>query len=241
MDLLKVKGIIIKEVAYKDNDKIVTILTDKLGKISCLAKGAKKTNSPILANCQYLVYSEFVLYKSKTFYHINSASVINLFYNFRIDFDKLQIGFELTRILQIVVDENEDTSNILKLFLNTIYALENFDKNSKLVVASFKIKLFSLLGFAPRIDKCSTCFENLNEKIKNKSIYYDYVNNTFICGDCIKNGDRRRYIELYESSVIAIRYVVISPIQKIFSFDLKDVENFNLFGQVFADTMTNGI
>ena len=29
--------------------------------------------------------------------------------------------------------------------------------------------------------------------------------------------------------------------EKIFSFDLKDVENFNLFGQVFADTMTNGI
>ena len=46
MKLIKVKGIVIKEVPYKDNDKIITILTDTLGKISCLAKGAKKTNSP---------------------------------------------------------------------------------------------------------------------------------------------------------------------------------------------------
>ena len=72
MDLIKVKGIVIRETTYKDNDKIITLLTDKLGKISCMAKGAKKNNSPILANCQYLVYSEFVLYKSKNFYMLQS-------------------------------------------------------------------------------------------------------------------------------------------------------------------------
>ena len=39
MDLIKVKGIVIKETPYKDNDKIITLLTDKLGKISCMVKG----------------------------------------------------------------------------------------------------------------------------------------------------------------------------------------------------------
>ena len=34
------KGIIIRETNYKDNDKILTVLTDKLGKISCIAKGS---------------------------------------------------------------------------------------------------------------------------------------------------------------------------------------------------------
>ncbi len=244
MKLLKVKGIVIKEIPYKDNDKIITILTDTLGKISCLAKGAKKTNSPILANCQYLVYSEFVLYKGSNFYHVNSASVINLFYNLRIDFDKLQIAFELTKILQTVTDENEDTSKVLKLFLNTIYVIENLDKNQKLVVSAFKIKLFSLLGFAPRIDKCSICMNSLKEDkemLKNNGIYYDYVNNTFCCFNCVKNRDKRRYINISESTIIAIKYVVLSEISKVFSFELKDVDNFSLFGQVFADTMTNGI
>ena len=244
MNLLKVKGIVIKEILYKDNDKIITLLTDKLGKISCLARGAKKTNSPILANCQYLVYSEFILYKGTNFYYINSASVINLFYNLRIDFDKLQVAFELTKILQTVTDENEDTSSILKLFLNTIYVIENLDKNIKLVVATFKIKLFCLLGFSPRIDKCSLCLCNLKEDremLKDKGIYYDYVNNTFCCANCVEGKDKRRYINVSEATIIAIKYVVISEIPKVFSFDLKDVDNYSLFGQVFADTMTNGI
>ena len=60
MKLFKVKGIVIKEIQYKDNDKIITLLTDEFGKISCLAKGAKKNNSPLLAACQLFVYSEFV-------------------------------------------------------------------------------------------------------------------------------------------------------------------------------------
>ena len=90
MKLIKIKGIVIKETSYKDNDKIITLLTDTYGKISCMAKGAKKTNSPILANCQYLVYSEFVLYKGTNFYHVNSASIINMFYKLRTDFENLQ-------------------------------------------------------------------------------------------------------------------------------------------------------
>ena len=90
MNLIKVKGIVIKEVQYKDNDKIITILTDTLGKVACIAKGAKKTNSPILANCQYLVFNEFVLYKNKNFYYINSATSIDTFYNLRVDLDKLE-------------------------------------------------------------------------------------------------------------------------------------------------------
>ena len=88
MKLLKVKGVVIKEIAYKDNDKIITLLTDELGKISCMAKGAKKTNSALLASCQLFVYSEFILYKGSTFYHINSAESIDTFYALRIDLDK---------------------------------------------------------------------------------------------------------------------------------------------------------
>ena len=129
MNLIKVKGIVIRETQYKDNDKIITILTDNLGKVSCIAKGAKKTNSPILANAQYLVYNEFVLYKSKNFYYINSATVIDTFYNLRVDLDKLETCFELTRLLNKVTDENEDTSYVLKLFLNTLFILNKLNNH----------------------------------------------------------------------------------------------------------------
>ena len=240
MNLIKVKGIVIKEISFKENDKIITLLTDNLGKISCIARGAKKTNSMLLACSQFLVYSEFVLFKGKSFYYINSATIIDTFYNLRIDFDKLQIAFELSKLVISVTDENVDTSTCLKLFLNTMFVIQNEIKNLKLVVATFKIKLFSILGFRPMINSCSSFSKNISE-IEDKYIYYDFVSNVFICDSCSSKFDKNRLIKIKKSTLIAIKYVIYSDIKKVFSFELKDISDFSVFGQVYAETMLNGI
>lgn len=249
MRLIKAKGVVIKETTYSDNDKIITILTDDIGKISCMAKGSKKTNSPILASSQYLVYSEFVLYKGTSFYYVNSADVINTFYNLRIDLDKLNIVFELTRLIQATTDENQDTSGVLRLFLNTLYVIEKLNKNLKLVESIFKIKLLDLLGFARPINKCYICGKDLlplsksGSNIEFDNIYYDYVTNTFVCSNCIKGKEKQRYIELSKDCTLAINYVIKSDVKKIFSFDLKkdSLRQFMIFAQAFSDSMTNGL
>lgn len=240
MKLIKVKGIVIRESTYKDNDKIITILTDSIGKVSVIAKGAKKTNSPYLASSQYLVYSEFVLYQNTGYFYLNSASVINTFYNLRIDLDKLQIVFELTKLINSVTDENQDCEKILKLFLNTIYALDKLDKDKKLIVNAFKIKLFTLLGFAPRQDKCANCSKLLLDS-EEEFVYYNYVDNVFLCENCKGIGDSRNVIRLTKATFNAIFYVIRSDLKKMFSFELKSYTDFELFGQVFTDTIFSGI
>ena len=240
MKLIKVKGIVIRETAYKDNDKIITILTDSIGKVSVIAKGAKKTNSPYLASSQFLVYSEFVLYQNTGYFYLNSAAVINTFYNLRIDLDKLQTVFELTKLINSVTDENQDCERILKLFLNTIYALDKLDKDKKLIVNAFKIKLFTLLGFAPRQDKCANCSKSLLES-EDEFVYYNYVDNVFLCENCKGIGDSRSVIRLTKATFNAISYVIRSDLKKMFSFELKSYTDFELFGQVFTDTIFSGI
>lgn len=231
------KGIIIKETPYKDNDKILTILTDKLGKISCIGKGSKKSNSPILACSQYLVYSEILLYRSNNFYYINSADVISTFYDFRIDFDKLEIAFELTRLINIAVGENEDTSDILRLFLNTIYMIQENKKDVSLLKSIFKIKLFAILGFAPNTNNCIKC----GQVIKTDFSYFDYVSNSFICDKCYNIENKNRYIKLKYSTILAIRYICASNIEKIFSFNVTDIKNLEIFANTYQDILTNDI
>lgn len=240
MKLTKIKGIVIKETSYKDNDKIITILSDELGRVSVIAKGAKKTNSPYLASSQYLVYSEFVLYKSTNYYYINSSEVINMFYSLRVDFEKLQIAFELTKLVYSVTDENQDTSQVLKLLLNTLYVIDKMNKDEKLVSAIFKIKLLDILGFTPRLDVCNNCRKKLYEDPEEK-IFYDYINNAFFCRECVLNSSKKQYIEISVPTLIAINYVVRSDVKKIFSFELKEKYDFELFGQVFTEAISNSI
>ena len=230
MKLLKVKGIVIKEVPFKDNDKIITLMTDKLGKISCMAKGAKKTNSALLASCQLLVYSEFVLYKGTSFYHINQAEIIDTFYSFRTDYDKLEKAYEITKVLNSLTAENEeDTSKILSLFLNSLYVISKETYSFDYIISIFKLKMLSLLGYSPSIIACSNCNKKMLEKNNNK-YYYSYVTNSVLCGDCynklkkenlerIKNGG---YKEIGMSAFYALTYIIYSDTKKVFSFKIDD-------------------
>lgn len=235
MRLFKVKGVVIKDVLYKDNDKIITLMTDKFGKISCMAKGAKKTNSALLGPCQLFVCSEFVLYKGKSFYHINSAEVINTFYNLRSDLDKIDSACEITKILNSFTFENQESSEVLSLYLNTLYMTANIDKDLKFILNVFKLKLLGLSGFVPKFNRCKTCGEDL---IKNKkeTNYLSVNTNHVICEEC-KNKQKQEskqeenkiqeeydiyeeYIKVSEPVLFAINYVLISETKNIFKFEL---------------------
>lgn len=226
MKLFRVRGVVIKEIPYKENDKIITLMTDTLGKISCMAKGAKKTNSALLAPCQFLVCSEFVLYKGTSFYHINSAEIVDTFYNLRVDYDKLQLAYEVTKILNSIIYENQESDGTLSLFLNTLYVIENTDKLPMYITDVFKLKLLSLIGYTPNIVRCEKCSEKMIEKeSKNISYYYSYDTNTCLCEACYKSlSDEelrsKKYIKLSEAVFYAISYVIASDIKKVFSFEL---------------------
>lgn len=227
MKLLKAKGIVIKETQYNDNDKILTVLTDEYGKISCIAKGAKKTNSSLLAPCQFLVCSEFVLYKGTNFYHINSAEIIDTFYNLRIDYDKLQIAYEVTKILSQTICEGEESKEILSLFLNTLYVIENKEMHSEFVLSIFKLKLIQLLGYMPDVVLCSRCGQTMLNK-DAKYYYYSIIENAAYCEKCYNtqnNGaefnKKNSCIKINQAVYYGTLYVLSSNIKKIFNFNLE--------------------
>ena len=49
MSLIETGGVIIKAQEYKENDKLLWIFTEKLGKITVIAKGAKKNKSKLFS------------------------------------------------------------------------------------------------------------------------------------------------------------------------------------------------
>ncbi len=241
MKIFKVKGIVIKEIVYKETDKIITLMTDKLGKISCMAKGAKKNNSPILASSQFLVYSEFLLYKGTSFYHINSAEMLESFYSIKTDYEKLDKAFEVTKALNKVAYENEDSEELISLYLNTLFVIANKDKDFRFVNSIFKLKAMSLTGYSPHIYRCNKCDQVMVNKDRILDAYFDKTNNRCECKECyekIRSEDiqaAKRYRHISNAVLISILYVISSPIKKVFNFELseKEVREFEDFVNVY--------
>ena len=63
---LVTKGIVLRATATKEADYILNILTDSLGRIAVVARGARRKGSRIAAGSELLAFSELVLYQRGT-------------------------------------------------------------------------------------------------------------------------------------------------------------------------------
>lgn len=221
------KGIIIAENNMGDFDKMLTMLTPGVGKISCVAKGARRPNSALLAGTQFLCFGEYVMYRGKEHYTINSCESIEVFYNLRTDLDKLSVAVNITKIIQDITNENENSFKILQLYLNTLYMLSETDKDMDFITAVFKLKLLCYLGFRPKIESCVSCREKENLE------YFSIKDNGIKCMACARQD--KGAIKISESTYLALKYIITAPSKKLFSFSLKDesLQELKLISKVY--------
>jgi DNA repair protein RecO (recombination protein O) len=214
MKQVKVSGVVIAENNMGDYDKMITLLTPNLGKISCSARGARRSKSLLLSGTQFLCFGEYQLFKGSDTYRINSCETIEMFYNIRTDLDKLMYASYITKIVNDVTTENQNSYNTLKLFLNTIYAISETDKSLALITSVFKLRLLKILGFAPNTKTCVSCKETEN------LTHFSIIDNGFKCSNCAKQDTGA--IHMSEATQNAIKYIMITDPKKIFSFSLSD-------------------
>ena len=219
MGILKTKGIIIAESNMNDFDKMLTILTPN-GKIGCAAKGARRPKSMLMAATQFLCFGEYMLYSNSKSYNMNSCEIIELFYNIRTDFEKLNYVALITKIINDVTDENQNTYKILQLFLNTLYVISETDKNMDLILSIFELRLLCILGFMPIVDKCVQCGNS--ETLE----YFSLKDNGFKFNTCGKQD--KGAIEISEATQNAIKYIIKAPAKKIFSFNISEENIYQL-------------
>lgn len=228
MGMIKTKGIVIAEHNMGDFDKMLTILTPGMGKISCAAKGARRPKSSLLAGSQLLCFGEYILYKGASTYNVNSCDIIEVFYNIRTDLDKLKYVAHITKILSDVTTENQNTYKILQLYLNTLYVISETEKDKDLALSIFKIKLMCLLGFTPKIDRCVNC--------NTQAISFFSLKDSGIkCINCGKQDTS--CIEISEATALALKYIVLSPAKKLFSFNVteKSIKELEIIAKLYTN------
>lgn len=167
-----------------------------------------------MSSTQFLCFGEYILYKGNNTYNINSCETIEMFYDIRIDLDKLKYAVYITKIINDVTTENQNSYKILQLFLNTLYVISKTEKDLSLVISIFRIRLMSIIGFRPNIDKCTNC-----DKTEEFS-YFSFLDNGFKCTSCGRLD--KGAVQISETTKDAIRYIVLSDAKKIYSFEISE-------------------
>ena len=142
-------GLVLRETVTRETDKILTVLTPDRGKISLIARGARRKNSRLAAACQLLAYSELTIYEKGQWFMLDEAETLELFTGLRTDFVALSLASYLADLTDATA-QGEDTSQLLRLLLNALYALSVLHKPPQLVKPAFELRLMALSGFRLR-------------------------------------------------------------------------------------------
>lgn len=227
--LIKTKGIVLSEANYSETDKILTILTYDLGKISCIAKGSRRNQSRFLASSQMFAFSDLILFKGQgELYHINSAELIDSFYSLRYNLDKLDVAMECVKFVKDNTYENQNAFNILKLIINTLYIITASNKDLSQIKNVFYIKFLCMLGYAPNVKRCGNCGK------KEGLTAFSVKNKMVLCDECKKKED----FDISIGARLALEYIVHSKLKDIFSFEVNEeiLKELDLIRKIYVET-----
>ena len=214
MPYIVTNGIVLRETETKDADKILTLLTAERGKISVIARGARRRRCKYAACAQSLAWSEWSLTQRGEWYYANEGSTLELFDGLRTDLAAMALGFYFAELTEAVTNQDEGAPELLRHLLNGLYALSALRKPPPLTKPAFELKLLCLAGYEPLADSCAYC-----GRTDPEHPMLDVVQGVLRCGRCGAE-ESALSMPLCRDSLAALRHIVYGDPKRLYSFTL---------------------
>ncbi len=144
MGSVTTEGLILKRRNFGEADRILTVLTDRFGKISIVARGVRKITSRRAGNIEILNNVKLHLFKSKS-YTLTEAESIDTFSALKENLTLSTAAFHIIELVDRLTPEEQKNVMIYDLTLGVLRILE---KNPRQIfIRAFEVKLLSVLGF----------------------------------------------------------------------------------------------
>ena len=198
---------------FKENDKLVWLYTDKLGKVTAIAKGARKNKSKLFSITLPLCYGEYVLFKGKSLYNMQEGKITNSFQGLLNDLDKLTYSSYICELIDICVEEGETNIDLFKSFITCMYLLNTEVLDYELLIRSFEIKILNSTGYGLNLESCVSCGKKIS--ISN---YISLSHYGGVCEECKKEHG----IYISKPAYNAIKFLMKMPMDKIYKLNINE-------------------
>ncbi len=174
------KGIVLMETPFKENSKILQVLTEDYGLIGIMSKGCRPLKSKLRAISNKLIYAEFnINYKENGLSTLIDGNIIDSFKNFYTNYQLAMYAYYLINLTYQTLKDNND-QHLFNLLRDTLVKM-NEGINPDILSNIFELQLLDYLGVSLNMDNCSLCDK---EEIYNLSIKDGGV----ICSSCYQEG-----------------------------------------------------
>ena len=153
--IIRTEAIVLRKMDYRETSQIVTLFTREKGKMAVLAKGARLLKSRFGSSLQPMSYTQVVFYHKPTrgLQTLSESAHVQPFHRISRDLEKISIGWRIVELVYALMEEEQQHPQVFNLLVEVLGRLDEADVHAINLLPYFQMRLATVLGFAPDIDR----------------------------------------------------------------------------------------
>ena len=180
-------AIVLRHANYRDNDRMVTLLSPSRGRIDAIIRNCRKPRSHNLNSGELFALGDYMMHENGGHITVTSVRLIETFYPLRTDYDRLTCGIYLLNLAEAVAEPEQPEQELFMLLLHTLSRLTFSDQEWKPLLAGFLLHFSACQGFKPRLNHCVCCGNRLAE---DRPVFFDCEEGGVVCESCRRRKDQ---------------------------------------------------
>lgn len=157
MATYKEEAVVLRAFDLGEADRILSLITAGRGLRRAVAKGVKRTGSKFGARLEPFTHLSAVLYEGRTLDTVVQADILRSHAPVREDFEKFLFGEAMLEMIEKSLQENQSIPRLFGSLCITLDVLEGEVADPALLLAAFALKVCSLIGYHPHLERCLHC------------------------------------------------------------------------------------
>jgi len=193
MPVFTTPAVLLRRLDYGDFDLILTFLSLQQGKISLIAKSAKKSTKRFAGILELFSLIEVVAStgRGRGLAVLQEATLIAPFSTIRNDISKTAYASYWCELINNWVEENQKEVRLFYLLKHALNQLDSGESTAAQISILFQMKLLHLTGHGPNLEHCGRCRKSL-EIIQSNQVVFDVAKGAILCDGCTPGGGRMR-------------------------------------------------
>jgi DNA repair protein RecO (recombination protein O) len=180
-------AIVLRRVNYRDNDRMVTLLSPSRGRIEAVIRNCRKPKSHNLNAAELFSLGDYMLVENAGHMTVTSVRLIETFYPLRSDYTRLTCGTWLLNLAEAAAEPEQEQQELFMLLLHTLSRLAFSDQSWKPLLSGFLLHFSACQGFKPRLNHCVLCGKKLGE---DPPLFFDAAEGGLVCGNCRRTREQ---------------------------------------------------
>jgi DNA repair protein RecO (recombination protein O) len=216
-NIVKCRGFVLKTFPFKESSLIVSVLTNRFGKVKVLAKGVRRPKSRICGAMEPFNLDEIIFYKRefKEIYNLSDAVIIDGFDQIRNDPQKVSAALVLCEFYDKTLPSEEMDAQAFSLFLGFLKRLRYSQGTAvRALVTSCLLRALCGAGVMPHLDDCVRCHGSVSRD--NEKTDFSVAAGGFVCS------------KHHDDTVMLLSHGTVNTLRKIYNKQEAPIDNDSL-------------